>query len=131
MTRLITLSFLAAALVAPTVAEAAPTAVRPYSKAATKQCLKAAGRTVSDVRRVDSRRMAFRDLAQRTSLEVRFGKRWIALAFTPSAAHAAFLRDALRIPNDPYTLRVRGNVVLMFDADGPLSQLAAVERCLR
>lgn len=129
MTRLITLSFLAAALAVPTAAASA--AVRPYSKAATKQCLKAAGRTVSDVRRVDSRRMAFHDLAQRTSLEVRFGKRWIAVAFTPSAAHATFLRDALRIPNDPYTLRVHGSAVLMFDADGPLSQLAAVERCLR
>ena len=131
MTRLITLSFLAAALAAPTAAGAATTAARPYSLTATKQCLKAAGRTVSNVRRVDSRRMAFQDLAQRTSLEVRFGKRWIAVAFTPSTAHAAFLRDALRIPNDPYTLRVRGSVVLMFDADGPLSQLAAVERCLR
>ena len=101
-----------------------------YSLAPTVRCLAKADAKVTRVRRGDSRRIAFSDLAQRTSREARFGRRSVLLAFTQGASNAALLREALVVPDDPYVLSVRRNVVLMYrPADATAFRRAAA--CLR
>ena len=101
-----------------------------YSMQATARCVTHAGGKFGPVRRTDTRRIAFSDLAQRTSREARFGRRSFLLAFTRGTAEARSLRETLVVPDDPYVLRVKSNVVLMYrPADA--TALRKTVRCLR
>jgi hypothetical protein len=82
------------------------------------------------VRRTDSRRIALSDLAQRTSREARFGRTSVLVAFTRGTSEASFLREALVVPTDPYLLRVKSNVVLMY-RPASASAFRKALRCLR
>ncbi len=103
---------------------------RPYSLAASVRCLNHAEGKVTPVRRMDRRRIALSDLAQHGSREVRFGRRSVLLAFTRGTAEAALLREALVVPEDPYVLGVRSNVLLMYRPADVAAFRRAV-RCLR
>jgi hypothetical protein len=103
---------------------------RPYSLKASVRCVTQAGGKVGLVRRTDSRRIALSDLAQRTSREARFGSGSVLLAFTRGTSEADILREALIVPTDPYLLRVKSNVVLMY-RPGAVSAFSKTLRCLR
>lgn len=99
---------------------------RPYALAPTRSCLLAAGAAVSPVRATDPRLRALGDLAQRTSLEVRLDGRTLGVAF----GDAVLLESLLRVPDDPYTLEVRRNALLMYRRDA--REAAGILRgCLR
>ena len=108
----------------PTTTSAPP--LSPYELAPTRRCLRSAGVEVSAVRSTDSRLRALGDLAQRTSLELKFGGRGLGLAF----GDARLLRSLLLVPNDPYRLEVRRNVLLMYPPSAR-DEAALVRRCLR
>jgi len=119
---------------APTVGEVARAASRvssaPYSLAASTRCLRANGATVARVQPRNARLRALRDLAQRTSREVRVGSRIVGIAFVERSSDAELLIDLLRVPSDPYRLQRRQNVIMMAR---PRDRRAAalVTSCLR
>lgn len=102
----------------------------PYSLKASVRCLTQAGGKVGLVRRTDSRRIAFSDLAQRTSREARFGRTAVLVAFTRGTSEASLLREALVVPTDAYLLRVKSNVVFMY-RPAAVSAFRKTLRCLR
>jgi hypothetical protein len=103
---------------------------KKYSLTPSARCLNHAGGKVSAIRRTDRRRTAVSDLAQRGSREVRFGPRSVLLAFTRGTSEAEFLHEALVVPNDPYMIRVKSNVVLMYRPDD-VAAFRRVLGCLR
>jgi hypothetical protein len=103
---------------------------RPYTLTASVRCLTHAGGKVTAIRRTDRRRIALSDLSQRGSREVRFGRRSALVAFARGSSEADFLREALVVPDDPYVLRVKVNVVLMYRPADVAAFRRAV-RCLR
>ena len=52
------------------------------------------------------------------------------MAFTDSPEAAAFLVDALRVPDDPYRLEAKGSVVLLYRPEA-IQQAATFGACLR
>lgn len=101
-----------------------------YSLVATKQCLKSRGMSVGPIRRSDARRIALSDLAQRTSFEMRMRRAAVLLAFAKTNPDAEFLAELLRVPRDPYVIRIRANVLLMYRPTAVRAATAAT-RCLR
>ncbi|MBA2643093.1 MAG: hypothetical protein H0U82_09225 [Actinobacteria bacterium] len=96
---------------AGTTAVALPT--EQYSLAATSRCLRTKDATIGPLRPRDARLRAMRDLAQRTSREVRLQGDIVGIAFQRDEAAASLLIELLRIPSDPYRLVQAGNVVVM------------------
>jgi hypothetical protein len=101
-----------------------------YSLAASVRCVKQAGGKVGAVRRTDRRRIAISDLAQHTSREIRFGRHSVLLAFTRGTAEAQLLHELLVVPRNPYVLRGRSNVVLMY-RPAAVAAFRRVAGCLR
>lgn len=97
-----------------------------YAIEPTRRCLRSTGAAVSAIRSTDPRLRALGDLAQRTSLEVRLDGRPLGVAF----GNAELLESLLRVPDDPYRLEVRGNVLLMFRPTARV-QAGVVRGCLR
>ena len=85
---------------------------------------------MTPVRALDSQMRQLRDLAQRTSREVRIGTRSIGLAFTRTVGDATILVELLTVPNDVYRIVRLRNVVLMYK---PVARpaFAAASACLR
>lgn len=109
----------------PPTARAARYALRP-----TAACLRRDGAGVESVRPDTPREKAFADVAQRTSIEARYAGRTVLLAFAQSPSQARLLADVLRVPDDRYVIRLRGNVVAMHRR-GLGSVARRVETCLR
>jgi hypothetical protein len=103
----------------------APTPQR-YSLAATRRCLDRAGLRVGPVEKTDSRLRALGDLAQRTSISVHADGKVIGVAF----GDAELLAELLAVPNDPYMIETRGNVVLLY-LPSAKPQALRVRDCLR
>jgi hypothetical protein len=101
-----------------------------YSMAATKTCLRAAGAVITRVHRTDRRRIAVSDVAQRTSFEARLRGASVILAFARGESEAAIVRELLSAPQNPYLLRLKTNVVLMYRPAAARAAAAAI-RCLR
>lgn len=97
---------------AGTGAATTPTPAPNFTLSATRRCLAAHGATVTNVRPTDSRLKAFRDLAQRNSLEAGTARGSVAIAFATSDGNAELLAELLRVPKDSYRIVVRRNVVL-------------------
>jgi hypothetical protein len=99
---------------------------RRYSLVRTRRCLEDAGFPVGPVGKANPRLQALGDLAQRTSLAVRSGGEVVGLAF----GDAGLLAQLLAVPNDPYTIETRGNVLLLYR---PVArrQASLVRGCLR
>ena len=116
----------AASLPAP----AAVAASGPYSLTATKRCLQRQNFRVLAVPRADPQKQAFRDLAQRTSIEASLGSKRVDLAFTHSNIDANVLAELLRPPQGPYVVLVVKNTVVMYRLGGQTIS-ARVTRCLR
>jgi hypothetical protein len=102
----------------------------PYALTSSVRCLNGAGGKVTAIRRTDRRRIALSDLSQRSSREVRFGRRSVLVAFARGRSEANFLREALVVPADSYVLRVKVNVVLMY-RPADVDAFRRVVRCLR
>lgn len=111
---------------------AATTTARPlplYELAATRRCLTGTGAVV---RRLDAdagRLRALRDLAQKTSYEVRVDGTRIGLVIAASVADARLLEMLLRAPGDTYRLERRRNAVLMY-RNADRRRVAIVRGCL-
>lgn len=109
---------------------AASPAAKAYSLAATSRCLSRRNVPVTPVRRADARRTAFAQLAQRNSIQARFARGWVAVAFEQSRLDALGLLEALRLPSDPYRLEVVGSAVLL-SPRARTRERAIVVGCLR
>jgi hypothetical protein len=101
-----------------------------YSLKSTEKCLRAHGATLGPVNRTDPQRKAVADLAQRTSFEVRLRGASVILAFAKDSSGAAMLDELLTVPNDPYLVRVKSNVILMYRPSAAQAARAVI-RCLR
>lgn len=101
-----------------------------YRLGPTIKCLRMRGAVVSRVRPRDSRLRAFRDLAQRNSIQARNRGGTVALAFFKTAADTEILTELLRIPSDTYRTITRRNVVL-FAQRATRAPLANALDCLR
>ncbi len=111
----------------------ATTATRPeprYSLAATVACLQSRGAVVARVRPVDTRLRALRDLAQRISRVARVGSGTLGFAVARDSGQAQVLAELLAVPDDPYRIAVRGNVVLMYRPSSRRAFAVALS-CLR
>jgi hypothetical protein len=97
-----------------------------YALGPTRRCLMARGARIAALRSDDPRLKALGDLAQRTSLAVRLDGRTVGVA----VGDVALLVDLLRVPDDPYTLEVRGNALLMYRPEAR-AQADIVRDCLR
>lgn len=97
-----------------------------YSIARTRTCLENVGLAPGPVEKTDSRLQALADLAQRTSFSVHTSGKVVALAF----GDVLLLSDLLAVPNDPYRIETRGNVLLMYRPDAR-RQASLVRGCLR
>jgi hypothetical protein len=82
-------------------------------------CLVRAGGRVGPVVPADARLRALRDLAQKTSMQVRIRGVVVGLAFQPDAASAGLLAELLRVPRDPYHLNRRGTVIVLAPRRAP------------
>lgn len=123
----------AAAACVNNVASAGPTAASPsehYSLVATSGCLRAKAATIGRLRPRDGRLRAMRDLAQRTSHEVRVRGTVVGVAFQRDEADARLLIELLIVPSDPYRLVQAGNVVIMSRKTDRTAH-AVVMGCLR
>ena len=109
--------------------QAVEPAVR-HTLTATSRCLRAKGATIRRLRPLDPRLRAMRDLAQRTSHEVRVRGKIVGVAFQRDEADARLLLELLRVPNDPYRLVRDGNVVVMSRKPDRAAH-ATVVGCLR
>ena len=86
----------------------------PYGLQATSRCLsRVPGVSVTKVS-TNRRLRAMRDLAQQTSVVVRFRQHRVGLAVLPNAAQARLLAELLRAPRDPYRIVLRRNALLFF-----------------
>ena len=99
---------------------------RPFALAPTRRCLSSKGAEVSVIRSANSRLRALGDLAQRTSISVVLDGRILGLAF----GDARLLESLMRVPDDPYLLEVRRNVLLMFRPSAG-TQAKVIRGCLR
>lgn len=97
-----------------------------YAFAPTRRCLLAKGALVSPLRAKEGRLRELAGFAQRTSYAVRLDGRTVALAF----GNAGLLAELLTVPDNPYRLEVRGNVLLMF-LPRARAQATEVRSCLR
>lgn len=113
----------------PTATGGPPVRAARYALRPTAACLTRDGARVASVARDDPRKRALADLAQRRSVEVRYGRRSTLLAFTPSPSHAALVAEVLRVPGNPYVVRVRRNVVTMY-LPGARPAATRAARCL-
>lgn len=98
----------------------------PYALAPTRRCLRSAGFVVSKVRSADPRLRALGDLAQKTSLELRFSGQTLGLAF----GDTRLLASLLQVPDDPYRMEIDRNALLMY-RPAARAEAAVVEGCLR
>jgi len=102
----------------------------PYALAAAEACLRARGASVQPLRPRDAQLRALRDLAQRRSLEVHIDGALVGAAVAPDAAGAELLVELLQLPNSPYEIVRRGNVVVLrrpADADASRAVLVCLE----
>lgn len=97
-----------------------------YAAAPTRRCLRARGASVTPIRARAGRLRELRDLAQRTSFEVKLRGRSVGLAF----GNTPLLSELLRVPNDRYRIATRGNALLLY-RPGARAQAAVVRSCLR
>lgn len=97
-----------------------------YAFVPTRRCLLAKGALVSRLRASEGRLRELAGFAQRTSYAVRLDGRTVALAF----GNAGLLAELLTVPDNPYRMEVRGNVLLMF-LPGARVQATEVRSCLR
>ena len=81
---------------------------------------------MSPIRPADPQLRALRDLAQRTSLQVRVQGETFGIAF----GNGKLLAELLRAPDNPYVLEVRGDALLVYR---PVARAWAqvVRACLR
>jgi hypothetical protein len=128
--RTFVLLVLAAASLAPAAAAEGPQTPAPYTLGATVRCVRATGATVGKVPRVGTDRSQLRDLAQRTSFEVRAKGRFVDVALAPSPSGAQLLLELLDVPQNKYEVSARGNAVLLYARAGK-ALAARVTRCLR
>jgi len=98
---------------------------RPFALEPTRRCLRSNGAEVSVIRSADSRLRALGDLAQRTSISVVLDGHIAGLAF----GDARLLESLMRVPDDPYRLEVRRNVLLMFRPSAR-TQAEVIRGCL-
>jgi hypothetical protein len=107
------------------------TAAAPiYSLGPTKTCLVKRGAKVGRVKPLDTRLRAFRDLAQRNSIQADFKTGRVGIAFVKSEADASLLVELLTVPRDPYKLVRRSNAVLLYKPAHKRAFTAAAA-CLR
>ena len=85
----------------------------PFSRKATLACLRSEGATIAEIRPSDRHRRALRDLAQGRTAEVRLDGTAVALAFARDVAAADLLVELLTVPDNPYEIIRRGNVVVL------------------
>lgn len=101
-----------------------------YAQAATEACLIDRGAAVRRLRPLDAQLRALRDLAQRRSLEVHVADALVGTAFAADSSRAELLVELLQVPESPYRVVRRGNVVLLHrPADDAAFQV--VSTCLR
>lgn len=105
---------------APPVHAMAPTAV----------CLEMSGATVGKVLPRDERLRALGDLAQTNSVEATIDDGLVGMAFAASPADAELLAELLRVPDDPYRIVTKDNVVLMYEPAAEPALRKSVD-CLR
>lgn len=99
---------------------------RQYVFGPTRRCLLEKGARVSPLRAEGGRLRELAAFAQKTSYEVRLDGHTVALAF----GNAGLLAELLTVPDNPYRLEVRGNVLLMF-LPRARAQATEVRSCLR
>ena len=102
------------------------TTPRRYAFEPTRRCLVANGARVSRLRAEEGRLRELAAFAQKTSFAVRLDGRTVAVAF----GNADLLAELLTVPDNPYKLEVRDNVLLMF-LPRAREQASAVRSCLR
>src|SRR6266540_3472901 len=85
-----------------------------FSLEATSRCLVRRDAKVGRVLPSDQRLRALRDLAQRTSIQVKLPTGLVGIAFSKTASDARLLAELLVVPKDPYRIAVRGNALLMY-----------------
>lgn len=88
--------------------------VPKYDRVATMRCLEGRGVAIAEIKPLDPRIQALRDLAQSDSFEVRVGQEVVGVAFTESGSASNLLRDLLEAPDDLYRVVVNRNVVLLY-----------------
>jgi hypothetical protein len=123
-------SFLVAGAVLAIGTAGATAASTPYARQPTVACLERHGGVVSHVRATNRRVRALRDLAQKTSFQVRLGNAVVAIAITRSQSDASFLFELLQVPKDPLVLGRQRNAVLL-SPHRPASARRIVLGCLR
>ena len=99
---------------------------REYVFGPTRRCLLEKGARVSPLRAEGGRLRELAAFAQKTSFAVRVDGRTVALAF----GNAGLLAELLTVPDNPYELQVRDNVLIMFLPQAR-AQARTVESCLR
>lgn len=97
-----------------------------YALAPTRRCLLAKGALVSRLRATEGRLRELASFAQKTSYTVRLDGRTVALAF----GNAGLLAELLNVPDNPYRLEVRENVLIM-SLPAARAQAREVQSCLR
>jgi hypothetical protein len=101
-----------------------------YALTPTSRCLKGRGAKVGAVQPRNERLRAFRDFVQRKSFQAAVRGQVVALAFLDDPGRARIIADLLKVPNDPYRLVRKGNVVLMYRPSAKAAFTTAVS-CLR
>lgn len=99
---------------------------RVYALAPTRRCLLDKRARVAPLQAEEGRLRELAAFAQKTSYEVRLDGHTVALAF----GNAGLLAELLTVPDNPYRLEVRGNVLLMF-LPRARAQATEVRSCLR
>lgn len=107
-----------------------PSSPPAYRLGSTVTCLKGYGLVVTAILPKDQRLRAMRDLAQKTSRQARSGRNVVALAFGRTKNDATLLIELLRVPNDPYRVERRRNVVLLYAPEAE-NLRGTVRACLR
>jgi hypothetical protein len=102
----------------------------PYSLRASVTCLKQRGAIVTSVKPTNHRLRALRDIAQRTSVQIRIGRAVAGLAVGKSTSEGALLYELLQVPNDPLRLERRRNVVLLSPTWARAARLTIID-CLK
>ena len=85
---------------------------------------------MTSVKPTNLRLRALRDIAQKTSAEVKIRGATVALAFGHSTSDGALLYELLQIPNDPLHLDRRRNVVLLSPKRASVARLEVID-CLK
>lgn len=110
----------------PAPTTTATPAPRQYAFEPTRRCVLEQGARVVPLEAEEGRLRELAAFAQKTSYAVSLDGRTVALAF----GNAGLLAELLTVPDNPYELRVRDNVLIMFLPQAR-AQAKTVESCLR